>query len=467
LGEQGASNSRAAMSDELQLEIQAGPWTLKGAAEIHVDFVNLSGRPLALHLGYFAPGTDAATALGACLQLQDLNGRWTRPRLLQPRGYQLKNMVIYLPPKKAIQMPIVGDVLDVGRFGGLVVRIGGQSPSSTEVLLPVCDRPSEMDPNPRRLVRFTLEPQELSTAPISWVGPYEPVEPAPPTFQEKLHTEPCEVILRRSFKGPSSVKSHVLYQDRCPLRRPLIYQHSLVPSLKNAPRRTRTQKPRPPGPRRALRPKLPTRPPERPQSQGVVERKEVPEEDGEEQKALAQTAGDFFRPGSSRQAKPKTTQLPSLSVIHHGTAWRKLSRKFDALADPILLEVAEETSRFCSETTVLALCGPAFRTRTGQRYQDAVRALGFKVVTNMGSVSSLYTWASLCSCAENPSDIVVVSTWECLGSCFGILRQTHTLPLLRGLLVLCSHHNAAEAQAATNEVMPPCRWRVIPSMAFG
>ena len=181
--------------------------------------------------------------------------------------------------RKAIQMPIVGDVLDVGRFGGLVVRIGGQSPSSTEVLLPVCDRPSEMDPNPRRLVRFTLEPQELSTAPISWVGPYEPVEPAPPTFQEKLHTEPCEVILRRSFKGPSSVKSHVLYQDRCPLRRPLIYQHSLVPSLKNAPRRTRTQKPRPPGPRRALRPKLPTRPPERPQSQGVVERKEVPEEE--------------------------------------------------------------------------------------------------------------------------------------------------------------------------------------------
>ena len=30
---------------------------------------------------------------------EDSNGRWTGPRLLQPRGYQLKNMVIYLPPK--------------------------------------------------------------------------------------------------------------------------------------------------------------------------------------------------------------------------------------------------------------------------------------------------------------------------------------------------------------------------------
>ena len=175
-------------------------------------------------------------------------------------------------------MPIVGEVLDVGRFGGLVVRIGGQSPSSTEVLLPVCERPSETAPNPRRLVRFTLEPQELSTGAISWVGPYEPLQPSPPSLQEKLHTEPCEVIVRRSSKGPSTVKSHVLYQDRCPLRRPLIYQHSLVPSLTDAPRRT--QKPKPRGPkRRAFRPKLPSRPPERPQSQGLEERKELPEEE--------------------------------------------------------------------------------------------------------------------------------------------------------------------------------------------
>ncbi|CAE7464812.1 unnamed protein product [Symbiodinium natans] len=465
------------MGDGFQLQLQAGSWTLGGPAELHLDLVNDSGQPLVLPLGSFSLGTDGATALAACLQLQDLDGHWTRPRLLHPRGTSFKEMVIYLPPKKAIQVPIVGQVLDVGRFGGLVVRIGGQGSGASEVLLPVCERPAAIPPNPRRLLRFALEAedQRCLTGPICWVGPHEPIHPSPPTWQGEVHTKPCEVVVRRTPVQPPTVKGHVLLQERCPLRRPLVYQHTLVPSLANAPRRTQDPKApsRRPGNRRRLRRKAPSRPTGRPQSQGLIGQGEETfqeqeeEEEEEEQSALAQTARDFFRPSNSEPVKTKVGQLPSLSIIHHSTAWRKLPRKLDALADPILLEVAEETSRFCSETTVLALCGPAFRTRTGQRYQDSVRSLGFKVVTNMGSVSSLYTWASLCSCAEHPSDLVLVSTWECVGSCLGLLRQTGALALLRGLLVLCSHHDQDQAQAAAKEALPPCRWRVIPSLAFG
>eukprot|EP00933_Yihiella_yeosuensis_P055326 TRINITY_DN54067_c0_g1_i1.p1 TRINITY_DN54067_c0_g1~~TRINITY_DN54067_c0_g1_i1.p1 ORF type:complete len:668 (-),score=120.43 TRINITY_DN54067_c0_g1_i1:259-2262(-) len=165
-------------------------------------------------------------------------------------------------------------------------------------------------------------------------------------------------------------------------------------------------------------------------------------------------------------------QKPELS-----TRWRRLNRDQDALADPLLLEVAEEVLRMVTPRSIVAFCGECLQTRSGKRFEECVRSLGARIHP-AASVRAFEAWlatprASRRYDEEPVEEVVLVADWKSLSSLVSILRRTVELrplqspPLiLHGLIVLCRRgdEEAATAFSASSEL--PCRYRVMPSLAF-
>ena len=169
---------------------------------------------------------------------------------------------------------------------------------------------------------------------------------------------------------------------------------------------------------------------------------------------LADPSGLGNKPPRSQRGSPRSA-LPSLTVIHHGTAWRNLGRSQDVLADPVLLELAEAASG--ARNVSIALTGRCFLGRLGQRFADALRSLGYKVI--LGN-ALLVSWVSAHEDSNDIAELVLVAHWKSLHSCIGIL-QSH---VLRKAVILCDHCDEASAMAEAKTL--PCSWQVVPSLIF-
>lgn len=167
-----------------------------------------------------------------------------------------------------------------------------------------------------------------------------------------------------------------------------------------------------------------------------------------------------------------TSRLPPLSDIAHGTSWRGLSRKLDPLADPCVLEVAEQVTSFVSPGALVVLCGECLNGRLGQRFADVLRALGSRV-TLLLNARSLLPWAAA-PCDPRSSEakvLVLVVEWRAVAACLGVIRhaaqqQPFSAPVLDGVVLLCDHRDKVQAQELAASLDVPCPCRVMPSMAF-
>merc|ERR1711881_531603 len=94
---------------------------------------------------------------------------------------------------------------------------------------------------------------------------------------------------------------------------------------------------------------------------------EAATEEGRRKSTLAGNVMDFTNRLRGEQTKQK---LPGITGggASGAAQWRGLCRSQDPLADPLLLELAEEVEMLRVPNATLALCGAWLKTRTGQRF---------------------------------------------------------------------------------------------------
>lgn len=140
----------------------------------------------------------------------------------------------------------------------------------------------------------------------------------------------------------------------------------------------------------------------------------------------------------------------------------------DPLADPMLLELAELVGEMRSSASTVVLCTGRLKTRTGQRFVGALRALGHRVLP-APQLHAFAAWANAPRAFGAAEELLLVADWRAVPSCLDVVREA---PLrggaelqLGGIVALCEPREAAEATAAT-EGVGPCRRRVFASLAF-
>ena len=175
----------------------------KGRVELHVELENRSKRAMALPLGSFTAGSSSSCILAAFLQSLGNDGTWRSAAVLQPRGYATQQTALFLPAFQAVKMPISGKVVNLGRFGGVALRVGGDAPNAAEVLVALGDigqngqnGQSQMS---KPLVRFTvgkpLKTSRVDTNPV-WIGPHEPRQPRRyTTFDTEIVSDVCDLAV--------------------------------------------------------------------------------------------------------------------------------------------------------------------------------------------------------------------------------------------------------------------------------
>jgi len=155
--------------------------------------------------------------------------------------------------------------------------------------------------------------------------------------------------------------------------------------------------------------------------------------------------------------------------LDYSARWRSLPRRQDPLADPLLLELAEEICSLGVPGATVAICGDRLRTRSGQRFLGAVRALGAKVLPAPDS-RALAAWAEAPRMPDVVEGLVLVADWRALPSCLSVLRRSEEerglLLELLGVGILCDRREEQEATSAGSSAELHCRWRVLPSLAF-
>ena len=423
--------------------------------ELHVELENRSRRALSLALGSFTAGSSSSCILSASLQ-SCLDGTWKSACVLQPRGYAKQRAAMFLPAFQAVKMRILGKVVSLGRFGGLALRVGGDAPNAAEVLLPLTsteveglEEPNQLKPLLRFTVGKPVKTLQVDPKPV-WIGPHEARQPRRySTFETEVVSEVCELAMCDD--------SDAKLAPRMQTRRLQAFQRSLSPQLPVPRHHEDIQEDKPssvPDPMRSTfsglrsaRMKLRSRPNTVP---AIVDREVQAEPPSE----LADPSGLGNKPPRSQRGSPRSA-LPSLTVIHHGTAWRNLGRSQDVLADPVLLELAEAASG--ARNVSIALTGRCFLGRLGQRFADALRSLGYKVI--LGN-ALLVSWVSAHEDSNDIAELVLVAHWKSLHSCIGIL-QSH---VLRKAVILCDHCDEASAMAEAKTL--PCSWQVVPSLIF-
>ncbi|CAE8697839.1 unnamed protein product, partial [Polarella glacialis] len=213
--------------------------------------------------------------------------------------------------------------------------------------------------------------------------------------------------------------------------------------------------------------------------QGVASRPNAAAEAQEESLAAVEEASR--PPTGAASVLPHSARLPRLrrqtakaELVGpaHSTLWRSLAREQDPLADPLVLEVAEEVASLLSPDSLVVLCGGCLQGRTGQRFANSVRALGGRVLV-APTARQLQSWADQPRVpGVGPEELVLVSDWQELSSCLGVLRKVtqewhrgRPQLLLRGGVVLCDRSEERQALALVQAADLP-RWRVMPSLAF-
>ena len=413
----------------------------KEHVELHVELENRSRRALSLALGSFAAGSSNSCILAGCLQ-SSVDGTWQSACILQPRGYTKQRCAMFLPAFQAVKLRILGQVVQLGRCGS-ALRVGGDVANAAEVLLPLGDKP---------LLRFVVgKPVKTLQDPKPvWIGPHE-AQNQPrkySTFEKEICSEVCELTM-----------DHPKIAPKMQTRRLQALQHSLSPELP-IPKHHEAKASLEPSPRRSTfsgfcsaRLELRGRPNTVPAVPGIKSEAHEASESSKPSRQPSDPKGPRA-PSRGPSYSPRASPLPSLTVIHHSTTWRNLGRRQDVLADPVLLELAEAVS---GASHFIALIGRCFRGRLGQRFADALRALGYKVI--LGN-ASLVSWVSAHEDSKIFAELVLVAHWKSLQSSMAILQST----IVHKAVVLCDHCDQVTAMAEAKVL--PCSWQVVPSLLF-
>jgi len=141
----------------------------------------------------------------------------------------------------------------------------------------------------------------------------------------------------------------------------------------------------------------------------------------------------------------------------------------DPLADPLLLELAEAVDSVRSSRSTVAVCSQRLKTRTGQRFVTALRALGVRVLP-APDMREFRAWAEAPRAFTPVEELVLVVDWRVLGSCLDVLQKAnaaHGLEIaLCGVISLCERQEEAEAIIVTKGAKLDCLTHVLPSFAF-
>jgi len=559
----GISNLGSSESLRLELELPSAAWHVGDEVTLFLLLENWSASSLVIALGNHSPGTSCSAALAAAGLRCEVHRRsgetdWVESLILEPRGANLRQRAIFMPPWQATRLPLVGAVVSAGSFSGPAIRFGGQRGDAAEILLPLSEPGREVSSDSwplRPRLRFVLQGlgRELATnlGPICFVGPHEPREATHRTatwkgqsqseplqvtvsvgpgkrkeltreqvaareraivvWQTKLHhASEREIEEARAAQKPVAKKAKAPKRAKTPLKREGLdmlkreagaaVTRAVEDAVDSSTRRSRLSTP---ASRPASRPTTSTSGPATRAATSSAPSSAVPCSDldfeavpgsasaadsdlGEQatfsgqdpcQCRLAERGVLVDRRAPAELQKPRSgslsARLPALSSLEHCSKWRGLGRMHDLMADPSLLQLAEEVATFLGPSSTVAICGEWLQSRTGRRFVEAVRSLGARVLP-VPTARSLHAWAS--RPRETPAqleELVLVAKWQSLSGCVAALRKAvqerppgSTSLLLRGAVALCERCEEEQATLAATSSDLHCRWRVIPSLAF-
>lgn len=167
---------------------------------------------------------------------------------------------------------------------------------------------------------------------------------------------------------------------------------------------------------------------------------------------------------------PRPLNWAALGSIERAARLRGLTRHQDPLADPCLLELAEQITGLMVPGCMVAMCGDRLRSRVGQRFVSSVRSLGAHVLPGP-HIRGLAKWlqAPRVVCKGQTEALLLVTDWRQLHNCITLLQEAvkdlSKLTLL-GVLVLCEHQEKQTATQLAATAGMRCPWRVIATLAL-
>jgi len=514
----GIGNLGSSESLRLELELPNAAWHVGDEVTLYLLLENWSASSLVIALGNHSPGTSCSAALAAAGLRCEVHRRsgetdWVESLILEPRGANLRQRAIFMPAWQATRLPLVGAVVSAGSFSGPAIRFGGQRGDAAEILLPLSEPGREVSSDSWPLqprLRFVLQGlgRELATnlGPICFVGPHEPREAThdTPTWKGESQSEPLKVTVS---VGPGNRKELTREQVAARERAVGVWQtklhHASEREMEEEKAARAAQKPlakKAKAPKRAKTPLLKreagaavTRAMEDAVDSSTRRSRLSPATRAAMSSAQSSAVPDFEAvPGSpaaeslcvlvdprapAELQKPRrgslSARLPALSSLEHCSKWRGVGRQHDLMADPSLLQLAEEVATFLGPSSTVAICGEWLQSRTGRRFVEAVRSLGARVLP-VPTARSLHAWASRPrESLGELEELVLVAKWQSLSGCVAALRKAvqerppgSTSLLLRGAVALCERCEEEQATLAATSSDLHCRWRVIPSLAF-
>jgi len=475
--------------------------------ELSASFTNTSVDSIFLRLPAHARDTDGGAVLvaaGLRCEAATLSGNHWRPaRVMEPREVPGKAVVmrercLYLPPRQSGSVTLIGRV--VGAAGlGYALRFGGGLGDAAEVLLPLTALPSPGDGevSPRRTgvtrCRLHLEfsgdgpcswqQRSVVPPPLAWVGPYEPRHPPSEVvfWCGAAVSEPVTISVQSSH--PSSLGG---VKARCVQERALSARGDGggAPCFAQFARKTRNND-------RLWRPdgRCPTKGRKLDECAGGIgdaapdsaaAESECNVESGAAPTKASRTSGrsGFSAAGTAVTKLPRTLKATTLYGPEHGACWRGVSRHQDPLADPRLLELAENlmamigTRAAGARGPTIALCSERVKTRTGRRFVATLQSLGARVLASLDT-RKLVEWGERPRAAMGVvEDLLLVADWQLVADCVRIVQrcgaeQPWLTPLsLVGVAALCDLREERDARLVISSVNPSCPVQVLPSLAF-
>mmetsp|Transcript_34646 Transcript_34646/g.62848 ORF Transcript_34646/g.62848 Transcript_34646/m.62848 type:complete len:538 (+) Transcript_34646:53-1666(+) len=507
----------------LELELPSAAWQVGDDITIFLLLENWSANSMVIALGNHSPGTSCSAALAAAGLKCEILGEmdWAQAVILEPRGLPVRQRAIFMPPWQATRLPLAGAVVSAGSFSGPALRFGGQRGDAAEILLPLSspgvEVPHGWPLRPR--LRFGLKgkgkPLATALGPIVFVGPHEPREASEQTktWKGESQSEAFEVEISSSDGRKEVTREQAAKNENAGRVWQTKLHHASETEMEDEflARHLTTQ----PAPKKKAKGSRRRSPLLKREAGAVVTRamEDAMEESSAKQisrptskqisRPTTRGAATSTAPSSAVQVSdldfealpgsaaavdganlgltlfeeqplrsPRSARLPALSSLEHCAHWRGLGRKHDLMADPCLLEVAEEVSTLLGPSTMVAICGEWLQSRTGRRFVEAVRGLGARVVP-APTARSLHSWAARPRSPGQLEELVLVAKWQSLQSSVASLRKAieertfgSTSLVLRGAVALCERCEEEQATAAAAASELQCRWLVIPSVAF-
>jgi len=135
----------------------------------------------------------------------------------------------------------------------------------------------------------------------------------------------------------------------------------------------------------------------------------------------------------------------------------------------LLLELAEIIDSMRCHASTIILCTKRLKMRCGRHWVNGLRASGHNIFP-ASQIRVLSVWAFAQRAFQMAEDVVLVTDWNELSTCFNIFQQASQSNGIdfhvSGVVVLCDRGQERQAENAIMGALVPCQWRLLPSLAF-